>query len=361
MQVLRSDVEPVLMSLSRPSDVSPTTGSDHDAPDGPGRRTKSATSASRTTPTLCVLVIAIGVVSIPDSRIHSSPVISPLPLSRWQPANTGSWASPGPRGMTTVTPVRTGPRPVTSGPSPSSSVVNPTRTPATSVIALNGPGRPAPDRDPEVARPHPGMLAGSATRAARPPRVRHRRPERRRAHRRRRAYHRPVIPTPRPSAPLRMRRLPDRSPRRARSMLPRRSATCPASSCWRAPGRAATRAGPISPPIRWPSSSRRRPDPTPSPSLAGWSPGSTRRRSSRPTSRRSSAAWSASSATTSARSSSGCPRARRSTRTCRRSGWRSMTGSSPGIGGPATPGSAAGRSMATGVAWPAGSTTSMPG
>ena len=131
-------------SLSRSSDVSPTTGSDHDAPDGPGRRTKSATRASRTTPTLCVLVIAIGVVSIPDSRIHSSPVISPLPLSRWQPANTGSWASPGPRGRTTVTPVRMGPRPVTSGPSPSMSVVNPTRRPATSVIAFNGPGRPRP-------------------------------------------------------------------------------------------------------------------------------------------------------------------------------------------------------------------------
>ena len=38
--------------------------------------------ASRTTPTLCVLVIAIGVVSIPDSRTHSRPVSSPLPFSR---------------------------------------------------------------------------------------------------------------------------------------------------------------------------------------------------------------------------------------------------------------------------------------
>ena len=37
------------------------------------RRSMPRTSASRTTPTLCVLVIAIGVVSIPNSRTHSRP------------------------------------------------------------------------------------------------------------------------------------------------------------------------------------------------------------------------------------------------------------------------------------------------
>ena len=52
-------------------------------------------SASRTTPTLCVLVSAIGVVSRPDSRTHSSPVSSPLPLSVWQPANSCSRADVG--------------------------------------------------------------------------------------------------------------------------------------------------------------------------------------------------------------------------------------------------------------------------
>ena len=78
------------MSLSRPSYVSPTTGSDHDVARGAASSTDAATSASRTTPTLCVLVIATGVVSRPDSRTHSRPVISPLPLSRWQPAKTGS-------------------------------------------------------------------------------------------------------------------------------------------------------------------------------------------------------------------------------------------------------------------------------
>ena len=67
------------MSLSKPSNVSPTTGSDQEAS---SPSIDAATSASRTTPTLCVLVIAIGVVSIPDSRTHSRPVSSPLPFSR---------------------------------------------------------------------------------------------------------------------------------------------------------------------------------------------------------------------------------------------------------------------------------------
>jgi hypothetical protein len=111
------------MSLSRPSYVSPTTGSDHSLSAIPSASTDAATSASRTTPTLCVLVMAIGVVSIPDSRTHSRPVSSPLPFSRWQPAKTGSRAESAPRGTITVTPVRIGPCPVTSGPSPSMSVV----------------------------------------------------------------------------------------------------------------------------------------------------------------------------------------------------------------------------------------------
>ena len=59
-------------------------------------------SASRTTPTLNVFVMPIGVVSRPDSRTHSSPVSSPLPLSRWQPAKSGVSG-----GTTIVTPVRT--------------------------------------------------------------------------------------------------------------------------------------------------------------------------------------------------------------------------------------------------------------
>ena len=57
--------------------------------------TDAATSASRTMPTLCVLVMATGDVSMPDSRTHSRPVSSPLPLRRWQPAKTGSWSEAG--------------------------------------------------------------------------------------------------------------------------------------------------------------------------------------------------------------------------------------------------------------------------
>src|SRR5207249_6850363 len=84
-------------SLRNPSYVSPTTGSAHASSSA-----LSAAIASRTTPTLNVFVIPIGVVRNPDSRTHSSPVSSPLPFRRWQPAKSGSSG-----GTTTVTPVRT--------------------------------------------------------------------------------------------------------------------------------------------------------------------------------------------------------------------------------------------------------------
>ena len=70
------------------------------------------------------------------------PVISPLPLSENQAANTGCFAS-FPRGSTAVTPVRTGPFPTTSVPLPEMSVVWPTVTLPTSVMALLGPGVPS--------------------------------------------------------------------------------------------------------------------------------------------------------------------------------------------------------------------------
>ncbi len=115
-----------LMSLRNPSHVSPTTGRLQSL--SPGRA--AATSASRTTPTECVFVSPIGVVSMPESRIHSSPVSSPLPLIVCEAAKSGV------RGTTTVTPVRTS--------SPSISVVCPTAMPATSVIAFSGPGGSRP-------------------------------------------------------------------------------------------------------------------------------------------------------------------------------------------------------------------------
>ena len=84
-------------------------------------------------PTLWVLVIMIGPSTNPDSSTQVVPVISPLPLSAYQPPNTGS--SLVPRGRIALTPVRTGPLPTWSPPSPEISVVNPTVTPSTSVIA----------------------------------------------------------------------------------------------------------------------------------------------------------------------------------------------------------------------------------
>ena len=48
-----------------------------------------------------------------------------------------------PRGNTAVTPVRMGPTPTRSLPEPRISVVWPTATPGTSVIASSGPGVPS--------------------------------------------------------------------------------------------------------------------------------------------------------------------------------------------------------------------------
>ena len=148
-----------LMSLSRPSYVSPTTGRAHHVAGDSARSTSAATRASRTTPTLWVLVIAIGVVSFPDSRTHSRPVSSPLPLSRWQPAKTGSFQSSGPRATTTVTPVRTGPR---ADDERSVAIDDRCMSHADARDIRDGIewSRAAePDGDAEVTRPHRWMLA----------------------------------------------------------------------------------------------------------------------------------------------------------------------------------------------------------
>jgi hypothetical protein len=58
-------------------------------------------------PTAWVFVIASGRENVPDSPIHETPVISPLPFSEKKPAATGSAASAAPRGRMPVTPVRT--------------------------------------------------------------------------------------------------------------------------------------------------------------------------------------------------------------------------------------------------------------
>src|SRR5215207_6376265 len=127
------------MSLSPPSYVSATTGNPHGCM--PGLPTCHCRIASRTTPTLCVFVIPIGPSRTPDSCNHVVPVISPLPFSVNHAPNTGS-GLPLPRGLMTVTPVRIGPFPTRSFPLPEMSVVCPTSTPATSVMASSGPAVP---------------------------------------------------------------------------------------------------------------------------------------------------------------------------------------------------------------------------
>src|SRR5580765_406178 len=113
-----------LISFSQPSQVSATTGRDHQSSSEPiflCCRIHWITE-SRTTPTLCVLVIITGPTRNPDSSTHVVPVISPLPFCEYQPAKTAS-SKFLPRGRTAVTPVRTGPLPTMSFPSPEISVV----------------------------------------------------------------------------------------------------------------------------------------------------------------------------------------------------------------------------------------------
>src|SRR5439155_17722521 len=121
-----------------------TTASDHQSPSISGCAcfTFHAITASRTMPTLCVLVIITGPSRKPESSTHVVPVISPLPFSVNHAAKTAP-LDPFPRGSTAVTPVRAGPSPTFRGPSPEIRVVCPTSTPFTSVIALKGPGMPS--------------------------------------------------------------------------------------------------------------------------------------------------------------------------------------------------------------------------
>src|SRR5450755_4062423 len=94
------------------------------------------TTPSSTRPTESVSVRSTGTSIQPASLTHVVPVISPLPLSAHAAAKTFRCQT-SVRGITAVTPVRTGPTPGTSFPEPDTWVTWPTRTPATSVIASN--------------------------------------------------------------------------------------------------------------------------------------------------------------------------------------------------------------------------------
>src|SRR6266513_4228187 len=153
------------MSLSDPSHVSATIGNDQS--NSKPLRTSNSMTASRTMPTLCVLVIITGPARNPDSSSQVVPVISPLPLSVNQPPKTGS-PFVAPRGKIAVTPVRTGPWPTTSFPCPLMILLCPTVTPATSVIASSGPGLPSngPPRSRARGRPCAGREDGTRSSAS---------------------------------------------------------------------------------------------------------------------------------------------------------------------------------------------------
>src|SRR5688572_12538310 len=127
------------MSFTNPSHVSATTGSEK-SPEYPSPLNfllPHSITASRTTPTLCVFVIITGEPSPPDSSTQVVPVISPLPFSVCHAAKTRPLKSL-PCGKIAVTPVR-----MAVLPSPEISVVYPTSTPFTSVIAFSRPGVPS--------------------------------------------------------------------------------------------------------------------------------------------------------------------------------------------------------------------------
>src|SRR5690349_20111598 len=91
------------MSLSPASEVSPTTGKCQEM-STLGTESYHWSTASRTVPTLLVLVIDTGPPSTPPSSTQAVPVRSPKPFPANHPANTGSHFFP--RGQITVTPVR---------------------------------------------------------------------------------------------------------------------------------------------------------------------------------------------------------------------------------------------------------------
>ena len=128
-------------SLSQESSHSPTMGMvTRSRPTAGSSSASSSTTASHARPTCIVDVSRIGVSSTPHSRTWMAEVSSPAPLSTATPAarpwRTTSLTGPG---TMAVTPVRATPRPAGGSGSSRQTVVWPTRTPGTSVMALPGP------------------------------------------------------------------------------------------------------------------------------------------------------------------------------------------------------------------------------
>ena len=105
-----------------------------------GRASRWATSASAAFQTQSVQVSRIGVSSSPSSATCVTPTSLPNPLPTWIAAGTRSRKRFPAWGTMAVTPVRIE--------SPSRTVVWPTSTPGTSVIALAGPVGSVPGATP---------------------------------------------------------------------------------------------------------------------------------------------------------------------------------------------------------------------
>ena len=98
----------------------------------------SSHAASYTLPTCMVEVRKTGVSASPSSRMASSPVHSPTPLSTAAPAGTGA-VNRSPPGSSTLTPVRAMPRPAGGGGSSRQTVAWPSPAPGTSSTEPVGP------------------------------------------------------------------------------------------------------------------------------------------------------------------------------------------------------------------------------
>src|ERR1700752_5294563 len=122
------------MSWRSPPQVSTQSGSSHSRASRGLFRLTQLTTPVWQAPIACVFDSTTGRLNDPASSIQVVPVISPLPLSEYQPAAHGRPIPSRPRGRIAVTPVRTEVPPI--------NVVTPTSTPPTSVIALSGPGSP---------------------------------------------------------------------------------------------------------------------------------------------------------------------------------------------------------------------------
>jgi len=124
------------MSFRKPSFVSPTMALTERTCSLPFCASVYSITPFIPSATDSVLVNTTGVSISPSSLTGVLPANLPKPLPTANPAGTLSWYRFPPCGSTTVTPVLIS--------LPSCKVTCPTRTPVTSVIALNGPGARTP-------------------------------------------------------------------------------------------------------------------------------------------------------------------------------------------------------------------------